>query len=74
VECYNRALERFREVGYKTEEAEVLTHLGETLYVLGDVEHCREAWSQAADIFDEIERPESAALRAKLEGIETDLA
>lgn len=63
--CYRRALAIFREFGDRFNEADVLTHLGDT-HAQGELAQAREAWQQALAILDDIQHPDADQVRAKL--------
>ncbi|MET8151269.1 tetratricopeptide repeat protein [Actinoplanes sp. NPDC049668] len=64
--CYRRSRELFREQGDRRFEAVILTHLGDTHLAAGDPAPAHDAWRQALDIYEEIDHPDSAEIRAKL--------
>jgi DNA-binding SARP family transcriptional activator/tetratricopeptide (TPR) repeat protein len=64
--CQLRALSIARESGDRLFEAAVLTHLGDTRYAEGDLAQGREAWQDALAIFEDIQHPDAAQVRAKL--------
>jgi DNA-binding SARP family transcriptional activator/tetratricopeptide (TPR) repeat protein len=66
VNCYQRALSIFRELGNRYQEALSLTHLGDTRHAAGELTQARDAWRQALDILDDLEHPDAGEVRAKL--------
>jgi DNA-binding SARP family transcriptional activator/Tfp pilus assembly protein PilF len=65
--CHQQALSLFREFGNRYEEAQVLTHLGETYQGADDARRAREAWRQAVGILEDLDHPDVARVRAKLD-------
>ena len=65
VDCYDRALALFREVGDRFYEAETLTHLGDA-HEQKDPARARRHWSAARDILADLSHPAAADLEAKL--------
>jgi tetratricopeptide (TPR) repeat protein/transcriptional regulator with XRE-family HTH domain len=66
--CYQRALAIGRELGDRFKEADTLTHLGDTRHAAGDLTQAREAWQQALAMFEDMQHPDAAQVRAKLDG------
>ncbi|MEU7906729.1 tetratricopeptide repeat protein [Actinoplanes sp. NPDC049118] len=64
--CYRRSRELFRDQGDRRLEAIILTHIGDTHLAAGDPGMAHDAWRQALDIYEEIDHPDSAEIRAKL--------
>jgi tetratricopeptide (TPR) repeat protein len=58
--CYQRAISLHREAGDRFNEAESLTHLGETCQAAGGLTQAREAWKQALTIFDDLRNRDAA--------------
>jgi tetratricopeptide (TPR) repeat protein len=67
VDCFRRALEYCRQNGNRRDEADVLTHLGDTRQAAGDTGSARAAWQQALAILDDIGHPEAQAVRDRLQ-------
>jgi DNA-binding SARP family transcriptional activator/tetratricopeptide (TPR) repeat protein len=67
LDCYGHALSAYRDLADRYEEADTLTHLGDTHDAAGQPERARTAWQQALDILTELDHPDAAALRAKLD-------
>jgi len=55
-----------RELDSRSDQATLLTHLGDALGTAGDARLARAAWQQALDLLDELDHPDAAAVRAKL--------
>lgn len=72
--CYERALGIPREVGDRWSEADALTRLGDTRHAAGELPRARQAWQHALAIFDELEHPDAAKIRAKLAGLPPSVA
>jgi tetratricopeptide (TPR) repeat protein len=64
--CYQHALSLFREYGARFDEADALTHLGDTHQAAGELAQAREAWQQALAILDDLQHPDAGQVRAKL--------
>jgi tetratricopeptide (TPR) repeat protein len=64
---YQRALHLYRDVGERRGETIALVHLGDTHHDAGDVAAARDAWRQALTILDELEHPDAARIRARLQ-------
>lgn len=61
------ALRIFRTLGDRYDEAEILTHLGDALQASGDHQAACNAWHQALAILDDLQHPDAAQVRAKLQ-------
>ena len=59
----------FRDLGDRYDEADTLTHLGDTHHAAGDPDAARDAWQQALTILDELDHPDADQVRAKLGGL-----
>jgi DNA-binding SARP family transcriptional activator len=70
VSYYQQALAHFRQCGDRYSVAEALNSLGDVHRAVLDTDAARTAWEQARDIFDELEHPDAAEVRDKLEGLE----
>jgi len=66
ADCYQNALSLFRELGNRFNEADILTHLGDTRHAAGDQQEARAAWKQALDVLDDLHHPDADKVRAKL--------
>ncbi|WP_181320389.1 BTAD domain-containing putative transcriptional regulator [Saccharothrix carnea] len=62
---YNQSVRLCREIGERFYLADTLTHLGDCLRAKGDRRAARAAWSEALDVFDELDHP-AQDLRVKL--------
>jgi hypothetical protein len=56
----------YRQAHDRSNEAEILTHLGDSHEALGDLDSARDAWRQALVILEDLDHPDAAQLRAKL--------
>jgi tetratricopeptide (TPR) repeat protein len=65
--CYERALGICREFGDRYREATILTHLGDTCHAAGDLPQACQAWQRALAILEDIQHPDAAEVRAKLD-------
>src|SRR5581483_4960957 len=68
VACQSRAVEMFGAAGYRLWEARSLVDLGDIHQTTGDNARACLAWEQAASILDELNHPEAAQVRARLQG------
>jgi tetratricopeptide (TPR) repeat protein len=64
--CYQHALDLFRDLGDRYEEAATLTRLGDTHHAAGDLAAARDTWQRALVILDELDHPYADQVRAKL--------
>ncbi|MFI7547404.1 BTAD domain-containing putative transcriptional regulator [Actinoplanes sp. NPDC049599] len=71
VECYQRALDMYRELGDRYYEATVRVSLGDTYSAAGDRCAADAAYQQALTILDDLDHPDAAGVRARLEGART---
>jgi len=69
VACYKRALELFRSLGDRHEVTSTLERLGDAHRAGGDAESARDCWNQALHGYRSLDRPEAAAVEAKLRGL-----
>jgi DNA-binding SARP family transcriptional activator/tetratricopeptide (TPR) repeat protein len=65
---YDRALSIVREFGYRSREAEIHEDIGDARQAAGDRTGARHAWQQALRILQDLQRPGTDPLRAKLGG------
>ncbi len=68
VACYQRALSLYREVGARFDQATSLVRLGDIRQTAGQPAQARQDWRQALAIFEDIQHPQAAQVRAKLAG------
>lgn len=66
---YRQALELYRESGDRYNEAQFLVHFGDTSLAAGDPDSAVAAWQDAVTIFEELELPEAANMRARLSSL-----
>ncbi|WP_232838281.1 AfsR/SARP family transcriptional regulator [Streptomyces geranii] len=66
VDCYHRSLELYRELGDRLGEADTLTHLGDTHHASGETDKVRRTWQQALDVLDDLDHPNAAEVRTRL--------
>ena len=69
IACYRQARQLCREFDDRYDEAQILVHLGDTSLLADDPESAVTAWQDAVTIFDELDLPEAADLRAKLSSL-----
>jgi DNA-binding SARP family transcriptional activator/tetratricopeptide (TPR) repeat protein len=67
VDCYRRALELRRTIGDRYHQASTLVHLGDTQQAAGDPAAARTSWQEALDVLGDVDHPDTAAIRAKLD-------
>jgi tetratricopeptide (TPR) repeat protein len=66
IECYGRALTMLRDLQYRYQEAETLTHLGETHRAMGDDLRARDTWQLALGILTDLDHADAETVRARL--------
>jgi DNA-binding SARP family transcriptional activator/tetratricopeptide (TPR) repeat protein len=69
---YRQALLLYRESGDRYDEAQILVHLGDASLAADDPDSAVAAWKDAVTIFDDLDLPEAANLRAKLSHVATE--
>jgi DNA-binding SARP family transcriptional activator/tetratricopeptide (TPR) repeat protein len=67
VRCYRRALRLRRNQGDRFYEAETLEHLGDAEHAAGRVEAARRSWAAALAVLTELNHPDRARVREKLD-------
>lgn len=65
--CYQNALRIFRELEDRLNQAELLDRIGDAYNTAESSCQAEDAWQQALDILDDLQRPEADQVRAKLE-------
>jgi tetratricopeptide (TPR) repeat protein len=65
------ALRAYREFGNRYSEAELLTHIGDAWRAAGDHQAARDAWQQALAILDDLQHPDAAQVRDKVQSLGT---
>ncbi|GIG88593.1 AfsR/SARP family transcriptional regulator [Plantactinospora endophytica] len=68
VEHYRRAVELHRGAGSRYYETRTLTRLGDLFAASGDLGGADRVWREALDILTELDHPDAAEVRAKLDG------
>lgn len=66
VQSYQRAVEIFRELGDRQNEARTLVRLGDTYQAAGQPEAARHGWRQAAVLLADMGHPDADDLRARV--------
>jgi len=66
LECFQRAIDLHREVGDLRFEAENHLHLGDTHQALEAPQAAEAAWRKALAIFEDLQHPDAALVRARL--------
>ena len=69
VDCYRRALGLLLQVSDRSEQAGVLTRLGDAHRALGDRAAAREAWQQALAVLDDLHDPDAAEVESRLDDL-----
>ncbi len=67
--CYQQARQLCREFDDRYDEAQILVHLGDMSLAADDLDSAVAAWRDAVTIFDDLDLPEAANLRAKLSNL-----
>ncbi|GAB1641176.1 BTAD domain-containing putative transcriptional regulator [Krasilnikovia sp. MM14-A1259] len=67
ADYYHRAIALYRKLDDRYYEAATLVHLGDNHDAAGDPAAARDAWQQALDTFTELDMPDAASVRAKLQ-------
>jgi DNA-binding SARP family transcriptional activator/tetratricopeptide (TPR) repeat protein len=70
ITCYRRAVHLRQVTQDSFFLSRTLTALGETYHDAGDTEAARDVWRNALHILDELEHPDAAQVRAKLDGLD----
>jgi DNA-binding SARP family transcriptional activator/tetratricopeptide (TPR) repeat protein len=70
VGCYERAVTLYREIGDRYFEADTLGHLGETHLAAGRAAQARDCWHRSLKILTDLDHPDAAGVRAKLDAVE----
>jgi tetratricopeptide (TPR) repeat protein len=63
IDCYERAIRLFQDIGDRDSEGIVRDHLGDARAGAGDPRRAAEAWRRAADLLDHLGSPGAAAVR-----------
>lgn len=66
IDAFGKALDISRELGDRALEAEVLVHLGDSRHAVGRPD-ATEAWRASLSVYEDLEQPEAAAVRARLQ-------
>ena len=64
--CYRRALDLFRELGDRPQEADSHVHIGDTYRAAGDPAAARASWLLALEVFEEVGHPSADEVRTRL--------
>jgi tetratricopeptide (TPR) repeat protein len=67
VDCYQQALALSRGLDDQFNEADALAHLGDTYDAAGDSMAARAAWTSALTIFTDLDHPNAARVRTRLQ-------
>ena len=63
-----RSIDMPHELGDRYNEADSVTHLGDSMHAANDIASALEAWTGALTVLDELGHPDAEAVRAKLRG------
>jgi hypothetical protein len=66
ITCYQHAIDLFRDLGAQYNEAEILTHLGDTHHTATNPDAARAAWQQALTILTDLDHPDADNVRTKI--------
>lgn len=66
ITCHEHATDLARQLGDRFNEADTFASIGDVHRSAGDLSAARRAWTQAAEIFDEIDHPDRDRVLAKL--------
>jgi tetratricopeptide (TPR) repeat protein/transcriptional regulator with XRE-family HTH domain len=66
-ECYRNALAIVTTLGDRYQEAEFVIHLGDVQHTAGEQAAARESWRRALAILEELDHPDAARARGRLE-------
>ncbi|NEA66763.1 BTAD domain-containing putative transcriptional regulator [Streptomyces sp. SID12488] len=64
--CYRQAAALFHDLGDRYYEADILAHLGDTHHAARNPAPARDAWTRSLTLFEELDHPDTEALRARL--------
>lgn len=67
-DCFERALDLYRDLGDRYFEALVLTHLGDAHQSASHPDAAADAWKQSLVILDDLRHPSASEIREKLSG------
>jgi len=67
VDSYRQALALFRDVRAQLPKADTLHRLGDAHHALGQSTRARDAWQAALVILDELDHPDTARIRSKID-------
>ena len=65
--CFGNALDRYRRAGDRYCQADTLTHLGDNHQAAGELDCAVTAWQEALVILEELDHPDVADLRERLD-------
>jgi tetratricopeptide (TPR) repeat protein len=66
ITCYEEAIELWRDLGDRYNEADTLTHLGDTHHAANRREDGLRAWQRALTILEELGHADAEQVRSKL--------
>jgi tetratricopeptide (TPR) repeat protein len=73
TECFQQAIDLFRNLGDRYHEAETLSNLGDAYRTADDPVGARDAWQRALAIFDDLNHRDVDQVRAKLLDLHSSL-
>ncbi|HVQ93658.1 MAG TPA: hypothetical protein VMU51_21655, partial [Mycobacteriales bacterium] len=68
--CYTQAITLYRDLDDHYNEADTLTHLGDTHHAAGHPAQARTAWTTALDILTDLNHADADAVSAKLAALD----
>jgi tetratricopeptide (TPR) repeat protein len=72
LDCYRRALDHASQSGHRYHQALALNHIADTQRESGDVDAARSTWRTALDILVDLNHPDAASVRTKLDSVDKD--
>jgi tetratricopeptide (TPR) repeat protein len=70
ISCYRRALDLFRDLGDRYNQAEILTHIGDTHRAARDLRGARDTWQEAHAILHDLDHPDASQVRGRLRDLD----
>ncbi|QMU76797.1 AfsR family transcriptional regulator [Streptacidiphilus sp. PB12-B1b] len=67
LDSYDHAVGLYHRMGDRSLEADTLVHVGESHQARGDHRSARAAWQRALELYAQLDHPEAAAVRERLE-------
>jgi tetratricopeptide (TPR) repeat protein len=70
IDCFHHALRLFRAIDDRYDQADTLSHLGDSYDAAGDPGAAHDSWRQALTIFDDLDHADAHTVRAKLDRLD----